>query len=217
MLTLTKPPSDGTAKDDPDCLHDIAAEFHRLRPRLLGIATRILRDRAEAEDIVQDAWIRWQTCDRTRVSNPTAFLVTTTTRLALNAAQTARARHERPVGTLLPEPVERTEDFAHRLECDEALDVGIQVLLQRLTTAERAAFVLRQAFEYPYGRIAGVLGTSETNARQLVSRATKHLAQQGGAAAEPDHPQLLPAFVAAARHGHVQVLERVLAPAAAAA
>jgi RNA polymerase sigma-70 factor (ECF subfamily) len=147
-----------------------------LRPRLLAIATRILGNASDGEDVVQDAWVRWQRCDRALVLNPTAFLVTTTTRLALNAAQSARARRESPVGAFLPEPADVTHDLAAAAEQREALALGIRLLRERLTPPERAAYVLRQAFAYPYGDIARLLETSEVNARQIVSRAGKRLA-----------------------------------------
>ncbi len=211
MLTLTTPPT-----DDTTALDGIAAQFDALRPRLVGVATRILGNRHEAEDIVQDAWVRWQMCDRTRVDNPTAFLVTTVTRLALNAAQTARARRERSVGTL-PDPVDPRTDLAEGIERDALLDAGIRVLLQRLAPIERAAFVLRHAFDYPYARIADLLATSETNARQLVSRAAKHLADERRTVAAPDRRPLLSAFASAARYGEITALERVLVPVPATA
>ena len=156
-------------------LDDAIAEFARLRPRLIGIASRILGGSAEAEDVVQDAWLRWQLYDRTMVRNPTAFLVTTTTRLAINAAQSARARYETFVETGAPEPADTSDDPTSRVERSEALEVGIRLLVQRLSPSERAAFVLRQAFDYPYPHIAEVLQTTEANARQLVSRAGKRV------------------------------------------
>jgi RNA polymerase sigma-70 factor, ECF subfamily len=167
----------GHPPNDEPSLDDGLGAFERLRPRLLGIAYRILGNRTDAEDIVQDAWLRWQTYDRTRVLNATAFLVTTTTRLAVNVAQSARVRRESYIGRGLPEPVD-TDDPTSGVERNEALEVGILLLMQRLTPTERAAYVLRHAFDYPYPQIAQVLQTSETNARQLVSRASKHLASE---------------------------------------
>ena len=188
------------------------SEFARLHPRLVAIAHRIVGSRTEAEDIVQDAWLRWQTYDRTTVLNSTAFLVTTTTRLAINAAQSARARRESSVGHWLHEPVATSDDPALGAERREALELGIRLLLQRLSSTERAAYVLRRAFDYPYAEIATMLQLTEANARQLVSRASKHLAAgQRHPTDRAEQERLLRAFVAAAHDGDVAALERLFA------
>jgi RNA polymerase sigma-70 factor (ECF subfamily) len=193
-------------------LKDASAAFTDVQRRLYGIAHRIVGNAADAEDIVQDAWIRWQTCDRRNVRNSTAFLVTMTTRLAINAAKSARVRHESYVGEWLPEPTDPRDDPAHEVEQVEVLGQGIQILLERLSPAERAAFVLRHAFGYPYPAIAHILGMTETNTRQLVSRAGKHLAaERHRATASNDRGRLLQAFMTAANGGDVAELEQVLA------
>jgi RNA polymerase sigma-70 factor (ECF subfamily) len=204
-----------TDQSDGEVRPDDVSDFVRVRPRLVGTAHRILGSWTEAEDIVQDAWLRWQTYDRTTVLNATAFLVTTTTRLAINAARSARARREAYVGHWLPEPVATSDDPALGVERSEALEHGILLLLQRLSPTERAAYVLRHAFDYPYPQIAAMLRLTEANVRQLVSRAGHHIA------AGPCHPtsraeqeRLVHAFVAAARHGEVAALERLLTPMA---
>lgn len=209
-LTSDRPTHPGRADR---CLERATTEFECLRPRLLGIARRVLGGQAEAEDIVQDAWMRWQTCDRTVVVNPTAFLVTTTTRLAINATQTARARREchlrRPV-----EPIDGRDGPAMDAERRADLELGLRLLLERLAPTERAAFILRHAFGYPYDRIAGLLRTTDTNARQLVSRAGRRVATDGrGSASDAELATLLPAFVSAARHGDVTGLEDLFAMA----
>jgi RNA polymerase sigma-70 factor, ECF subfamily len=214
--TLTTIRSTGPAAGE-DCLDDVADEFASIRPRLIGIAYRILGDRTEAEDIVQDTWLRWQMYDRTRVLNSTAFLVTATTRLAINAAQCARARRESYVGTWLPEPVDTSNDPAVGVERSDALEHGIRFLLQRLAPTERAAYVLRQAFDYAYPQIAGILQITEANARQLVSRATKHIAaERHQSANELEQRRLMRAFVAAAHRGEVGALEELFGGARAA-
>jgi RNA polymerase sigma-70 factor (ECF subfamily) len=191
-------------------LDDVAA-FGTLRPRLFGIAYRIVGRRTEAEDIVQDAWLRWQSCDRSAVANPTAFLVTTTTRLAITVAQSARVRRESYDHRWQSEPVARHEDPAVGAERSEALELGILALLQRLSPIERAAYVLRQAFDYPYTQIAEVLHTTETNARQRVSRATRNLATgRQRSVTRTDHKRLLHAFTIAAQGGSIAALEHVL-------
>ena len=203
--------SDRRTTDD-SCLDGDTAAFGEVRSRLMGIAYRILGSWSEAEDVVQDAWLRWQCYDRTTVVNPTAFLVTTTTRLAINAAQCARARRESYVGQWLPEPVAAGDDPALVAEHIDGLELGILLLLERLAPTERAAFVLHEAFDYPYPQIAQILQTTDVNARQLVSRARKHIARSRRRPANRDgRRQLLHAFVAAARHGEIDDLEKLFA------
>jgi RNA polymerase sigma-70 factor (ECF subfamily) len=159
-----------------DGLDHLGAEFGRLRPRLVGIARRILRNPSEAEDVVQEAWLRWQACDRTRVLDPAAFLVTTTARLAINVTQSARSRRETPVDRWALEPVDPKDDPATAVERRDELEQSLRLLEQRLSGAERTAYVLRQAYDLPYAEIAARLRTSEANARQHVSRAGKRFA-----------------------------------------
>jgi len=178
IVTLAdcRPTIDEADPDDAH-FHDAVAVFGGVRARLIGIACRILGSWNEAEDIVQDAWMRWQLCDRATVRNPTAFLVTTTTRLAINAAQSARVRRELYVGEWLPEPVALGEDPTLGVERSEGLELGIRLLREQLTPMERGAYVLHEAFCYPYTEIATMLQTTEGNARKLASRATRHLAE----------------------------------------
>ncbi|WNV86413.1 RNA polymerase sigma-70 factor [Umezawaea sp. Da 62-37] len=193
-------------------LDDAAAVFAGVRPRLFGIAYRMLGTTAEAEDVVQDAWLRWQACDRAAVLNPPAFLATTTTRLAINAAQSARARRETYIGPWLPEPVDTAADPALGAERGEALEFAILVLLERLTPTERAAYVLREAFDYSYPEIGDVVGVKDSNARQLVSRARKHVnAERREPVGSAEQRRLLTAFLAAAQQGDLAALEEILA------
>ncbi|MEU1619297.1 RNA polymerase sigma-70 factor [Streptomyces sp. NPDC005722] len=201
----------GDAEHDGS-LDEAAKVFTALRPRLFGIAYRMLGSAAEAEDVVQDVWLRWQAADRDVVENPTAFLTTATTRLAINVTQSARVRREGYVGPWLPEPVDTRADPALGAERGEAVEIAVLFLLERLTPTERAAYVLREAFDYPYREIAAVLDLSEANSRQLVSRARKHIA--AGRREQVDtaeHRRLLEAFVAAARAGDMAGLEKLLA------
>src|SRR5262245_35163674 len=122
--------------------------FAAVRPRLFGIAYRMLGTAVEAEDVVQEAWLRWQAADRGAVRDPEAFLVTTTTRLALNVVQSARKRRETYIGPWLPEPVDTRDDPELGAERREALALAVLVLLEKLSPAERAAYVLREAFDY---------------------------------------------------------------------
>jgi RNA polymerase sigma-70 factor (ECF subfamily) len=167
---------------------------------------------AEAEDVVQDAWTRWQSTDRGVVRDPQAFLTTTTTRLAINVLQSARTRRETYVGPWLPEPVDTSADPSVGAERAEALEFAVLMLLERLSPAERAAYVLREAFNYPHKEIAEVLRVEEANARQLVTRARQHVTDGRRArVSSGDQHRLLDAFVAASQTGDVAELERLFA------
>ncbi|MFI6007523.1 RNA polymerase sigma-70 factor [Streptomyces sp. NPDC051243] len=199
------------AEDDAGSLDRATRQFMAARPQLFGIAYRVLGSATEAEDIVQDAWLRWQKTDRTEVREPTAFLATVTTRLAINLAQSARMRRESYVGPWLPEPVDTRTDPQLGAERAEALDLAVLLLLEKLNPVERAAYVLREAFDYPYRRIADILETSEANTRQLVTRARKHLAAERSApVSSTAHRRLLEVFLTAARTGSLSELEDVL-------
>lgn len=192
-------------------LDDAATTFAAVRRRLFGIAYRILGSAADAEDVVQETWLRWQTTDRTVVRDAAAFLATTATRLAINVLQSARVRRESYVGPWLPEPVDTSADPELGAVRGEALEIGVLLLLEKLTPTERAAYVLSEAFDEPYAAIADTLQLSEANARQLASRARKHLAAERRARVGRDeHRRLLETFVEAARSGDLAALERLL-------
>jgi RNA polymerase sigma-70 factor (ECF subfamily) len=187
--------------------------FMSVRPRLFGIAYRMLRSAAEAEDIVQDVWVRWQKADRRLVRDATAFLATTATRLAINVMRSARSRRETHVGPWLPEPVDTSADPASRAERREALELGVLVLLEKLSAAERAAYILREAFDYTYRDIANVLRLEEANARQVVTRARRHVAiGRRMPASSTEQRRLLDSFIVAVQRGDVAGLEGLLAP-----
>lgn len=201
-----------TGPGDPGDLERAAEIFAEVRPRLFGIAYRMLGSAAEAEDLVQDVWLRWQGYDRATVHNPPAFLATTITRLAINAAQSARARRETYVGPWLPEPVDTGADPYLGAERGEALEFAVLLLLERLSPTERAAYVLREAFDYPYRQIADILQLNEPAVRQLVSRARKRvLVERRAPVSKEEQRRLLSAFVTAARAGDLTVLENLLA------
>ncbi|GFG50734.1 RNA polymerase subunit sigma-24 [Mycolicibacterium agri] len=202
-----------TAGDGASSGLDQATEdFIAVRGRLFGIAYRMLGSRTEAEDIVQDAWLRWQNYNRSTVADPAAFLATTTTRLCINALQSARARHETYIGPWLPEPIDTSSDPQLGAERGEALELVTLMLLERLPATERAAYVLREAFDYPYAQIGDVLQVKADNARQLVSRARKHIAAERRAPVDSaEQKRLLEALVAAAQQGDLQRLEALLA------
>ncbi len=207
-MTDTMPRDSG----GPGDLEQAAAVFTGVRRRLFGIAYRMLGSAAEAEDLVQDVWLRWQAYDRATVNSPTGFLVTVTTRLAINAAQSARARHETYVGPWLPEPVDTGADPYLGAERGEALEFAVLLLLERLSPTERAAYVLREAFDYPYPQIAEIVGLSEPAVRHLVSRARKRvLVERRAPVTGAEQRRLLTAFVAAARSGDLAALEELFA------
>jgi RNA polymerase sigma-70 factor (ECF subfamily) len=193
------------------CPDDGLSAFMSIRPRLFGIAYRMLGSAAEAEDIVQDVWVRWQTADRSLVRDAAAFLATTATRLAINVMQSARARRETCVGPWLSEPVDTSADPGLGAERGEALELGVELLVKKLSPRERAAYILREAFDYTYRDIANVLRLEESNARQVVTRARQHVGNgRGMPASSTEQRRLLDAFIAAAQHGDVAGLEGVL-------
>ena len=212
MLAMTPHPgsADEPATTDVD---DGATVFTAVRPRLFGLAYRMLGSAAEADDVVQDTWLRWQRTDRGKVANPEAFLVTVATRIAINVLQSARVRREQYVGPWLPEPVDTSSDPALGAERAEALELGVMMLLETLSPTERASYVLRQAFDYPYERIAGILHLTEANARQLVSRAGRRISAGGrsSVADSTEHRRLLHAFIGAAQRGDLAELEAMFA------
>lgn len=195
-----------------DDLDDAVAVFNQVRPRLMGIAYRMLGSHTEAEDLVQEVWLRWQAADRDAVQSPVAYLSTAVTRLAINASQSARARRETYIGPWLPEPVDTSADPYLGAEHGEALSFAVLLVLERLSPTERAAYILREAFDYPYDELAAMLQTSEAAVRQLVSRARKRIRAERRTEVSGDQQKtLLTAFVAAARSGDLAVLEQLLA------
>jgi RNA polymerase sigma-70 factor, ECF subfamily len=192
-----------------------AALFQTTRPRLFGIAYRVLGSASEADDVVQETWIRWQGTDRSKVRDAAAFLATTTTRLAINVTQSARARRETYIGPRLVDSVDAAANPSLDAEQSAALESAVLMLLQKLPPAERAAYVLREAFDYPYGHISQVLALSEANARQLVTRARRRLCgEHRRPVGATEHERLLDAFVAAAQTGDLATLEQALAAGA---
>jgi RNA polymerase sigma factor (sigma-70 family) len=189
-----------------------ASVFLTTRPRLFGIALRVLDDPGEAEDVVQEAWLRWERADRSAVDSPPAFLAMTTTRLALNVAQSARRRRETSTGPSLPEVADRGVSPETAAERHEAVGAAVLLLLERLTPAERAAYILRKAFDYPYRRISEVLHLGADHTRQLVRRAHARLAgERRQPVSTAAHRSLVRTFLAASRTGDLAGLEELLA------
>ena len=196
---------------DVSHLDGATAVFLRSRSRLFGVAYRMLGTVAEAEDAVQETWVRWQTADRSHVHDPVAYLVSVTTRLAINISRSVQSRRETYIGPWLPEPVDTSADLTLGAERGEALELAVLLLLERLPPTERAAYVLREAFEYSHHQIAEVLELTESNVRQIVTRARKHVTSERRApASKAEHERLLRAFITAAQQGELAALERLL-------
>lgn len=191
---------------------DALAEFLAVRGRLIGIAYRMLGNATEAEDIVQDVWLRWQLTDNRTIRSPRAFLVTATTRLAINVLQSARVRRETGANESSPDPVATDLDPDRQAERNDAIDHAMRLLLETLSPVERAAYVLREAFSYSYREISRILRVQEANARQLVTRARARVTRDGRKTASASDRRLLrDAFLAASRGGDLSRLERLFA------
>ena len=202
--------------DPTSVLEQEASDFLALRPRLMRVAFRIVGSSSEAEDIVQDVWLRWQTTNRAVVWDPPAFLARTSAHLAINLVQSARSRREVALDPRLPEPIDTSAGPELGIERGEALGFAVLLLLEKLTPQERAAFILREAFDYSYGQIASILQLTEVNTRQLVSRGRKHIASpRRQSFSQHQHRRLLEAFLVASQKGDVADLERLLASDAA--
>ena len=188
--------------------------FEANRRRLFGLAYRLLGEASEAEDVVQDAYLRWERSDR--AVSPEAWLTKVVTNLCLNRLTSARAQRDRYVGTWLPEPVFTDRGVLGPLETveqRESLSLGMLVLLERLTPPERAAFVLREAFGHSHREIAEILELDEAHVRQLYRRAREHVgAPRKRFDATPEQRRkLVERFLAATVGGDVRELERLLA------
>lgn len=194
---------------------ELVAEFTAHRARLFGLAYRLLGSAADAEDIVQEAFLRWSGTDRAVIDSPGAWLAKTVTNLCLNQLSSARARREQYVGPWLPEPVS-TEDGTlgpfEQAQQRESVSMALLAVLEQLTPTERAVFVLREAFDYDHRSIAEVLECSQANSRQLYRRATDRL-REARARFEPNREawqQLVERFLAAARGHDLTQLEQLL-------
>ncbi|MGW0827252.1 RNA polymerase sigma-70 factor [Streptomyces sp. NPDC002845] len=194
---METPESTGSATEQTE-------QFEAYRPLLLGLAYRLLGSMWDAEDVVQDAYLRWTGTDRTEIREPRAFLITVVSRLALDQLRSARVTREAYTGPWLPEPV--ATDALGPLDTAELRDTVAYAtvhLMERLSPPERAVFVLREAFETPYDEIARILGTSAPNCRQLHHRAGRRLAsgRDKFTLAEDEHAKLLTRFLQAAQSG----------------
>ncbi|MBK0394914.1 RNA polymerase sigma-70 factor [Ramlibacter algicola] len=199
----------------PGCVDPPGDVFVLLRPRLLGIAYRMLGLRADAEDIVQDVWLRWRDTDRSSVQCAEAWLVTATTRLSIDRLRAAKAERATYAGEWLPEPIVDVEERTPETIAERADELSLAFLhvLERLAPEERAAYLLRHAFDYDYGEIADMLGKNEPAVRQAVHRATERLKLDRPRFDVPrdTHLRLLQRFVSAASSGDRSAIRALLA------
>jgi RNA polymerase sigma-70 factor, ECF subfamily len=194
------------------------ATFSQYRGLLFSVAYRMLGSVADAEDMLQETFIRWQQAANDEIRSPRAFLVTVITRLSINQLQSARVRREEYVGEWLPEPLvtdprgDPGSDPLGALKVDESLSMAFLLLLERLTPMERAVFLLREVFEYEYAEIAKVLGQREANCRQILRRARQHVGDLRRRFDAParEHDELLKRFVQAVRKGEMEGLVELL-------
>ncbi|MET9197227.1 RNA polymerase sigma-70 factor [Streptomyces olivaceus] len=199
---------------------DIAADvFEEHRPVLLGVAYRMLGRLADAEDVVQEAWLRWSGADRSAVREPRGYLVRVTTRLAVDRLRQIKSRGETYVGPWLPEPCvthfgNSGPDTAEQAVLADSVSLAVLVVLESLSPLERAVFVLREAFGYPYAEIAAMLERGEPAVRQLAGRARRHVDERRPRY-DVDPAQrrdLTERFLAAAAGGDLAALLELLAP-----
>ena len=189
--------------------------FSEHRNLLFSIAYRMMGTVADAEDVLQDAFIRWQQAPRDDIRSPKAFLVTIVSRLCLNSLQSARSQREQYVGQWLPEPVvtDAASDPASGVSADESMSMAFLVVLERLNPIERAVFLLREVFDYEYAEISAAVGRTEANCRQILRRAKEHVraARPRFTPSARDRSDLLPRFVQAATKGDLDGLIELLA------
>ncbi len=196
----------------------VASEFEQLRPYLLRLAYSHLGSLAEAEDVVQEAWLRLERVDRTEIRDLRAWLTTTVARLSLGALTSARARRERYVGTWLPEPVVADgaggEDPSDRITLDESVSMAMLVVLESLSPAERSAFLLHDVFGYSFEEVATIVGRTAAACRQLGSRARRRVEEQRPRypASAQEQREIVEAFTTAVANGDIQALLGLLDP-----
>jgi RNA polymerase sigma-70 factor, ECF subfamily len=191
-----------------------AERFAQARPRLLRLAYSELGDFGEAEDVVQDAWLRLERADAAAIDNLDGWLTTVVARLALDRLRSARARRESYVGPWLPEPLASDADPADRVTLDESVSYALLVVLEQLSPAERTAFVLHDVFDVPFGDVADVVGRTPEAVRQLASRARRHVKDERPRlpASRGEHDRAVRAFALAAAEGDLEGLVAVLDP-----
>ncbi|MEU6663952.1 RNA polymerase sigma factor SigJ [Streptomyces sp. NPDC046821] len=197
----------------------VIEEFEEHRPVLMGVVYRMLGRVADAEDVVQDAWLRWSQADRDEVREPRAYLVRVATRLAIDRLRQAQTRREAYVGPWLPEPLvtdygPTAPDTAETAVLADSVSLAVLVVLESLSPLERAVFVLREAFGFPFAEIAATLERSESAVRQLAGRARRHVDERRPRyEVDPvERRDLTERFLAAATGGDLEGLMALLAP-----
>jgi RNA polymerase sigma-70 factor, ECF subfamily len=205
----------GEAKT-PDATGSVRlATFDQHRSLLFSVAYRMLGTVADAEDMLQETFIRWQQADEEEIRSPRAFLITIISRLCINHLQSARVRREEYVGQWLPEPIvtDPANDPLSIIRVDESLSMAFLILMERLTPVERAVFLLREVFEYEYAEIAAILGQSEVNCRQILRRSRQHVSAMRPRfkVSAQKKSELLERFLRATASGDVNQLIAVLA------
>ena len=190
-----------------------AERFAQARPRLLRLAYSELGDLGEAEDVVQEAWLRLERVDADAIENLDGWLTTVVGRLALDRLRSARVRRETYVGPWLPEPLV-SDDPADRVTLDESVSYALLTVLEQLSPAERTAFVLHDVFDVPFGEVAEVVGRTPEAVRQLASRARRHVKRERPhlTASSDEHDRAVRAFAQAAAEGDLESLVAVLDP-----
>jgi RNA polymerase sigma-70 factor (ECF subfamily) len=198
----------------PPYRRDSARIFDEHRALLISVAYRILGSVTDAEDTVQESWLRWSGVNPSDVRDPRAFLVRVTTRLAIDRLRRAKARRESYVGPWLPEPILTGRDVAEDVALAESVSMAMLVVLETLSPLERAVFVLREAFGMPYAEIADVLGRKEEAVRQLAHRARDHVQERRSRfdADESEQRRVTERFLEATSTGDLEALMAVLSP-----
>jgi RNA polymerase sigma-70 factor (ECF subfamily) len=191
--------------DDPFVTH---------RSLLFTVAYEMLGSASDAEDVLQESWLRWADVDRSQVRDPRAYLIRVVTRQALNRLRTLSRRREEYIGEWLPEPLLTSPDVAEDVELAESVSFAMLTVLETLGPTERAVFVLREVFEMPYGEIAEAIGKSAATVRQIARRAREHVSAQRPRVqvSRSEQQAVLERFLAALRTGQLQELMEVMAP-----
>jgi RNA polymerase sigma factor (sigma-70 family) len=208
IMTNSLPPADES---------DATRVFDEHRELLMGVAYRVLGRVSDAEDVVQEAWLRWAKVDPAEVADPRSFLVRVTTRLAIDRLRRVKARRESYVGPWLPEPLITDRDVAEDVALAESVSMAMLVVLETLSPLERAVFVLREAFGMPYAEIAEILGRSDVAVRQLARRARDHVRERAHRfeTDQATRQRVTERFLTASTSGDLNALMEVLAPGVA--
>lgn len=190
---------------------DALEVFNEHRPLLFSVAYRMLGSGADAQDLVQESYLRWRSAPHASIESPKAYLMTLITRLAIDQLRSAQARREEYVGSWLPEPVVEAQ-LHEPAELAESLSMAFLLLLERLAPVERAVFLLKEIFDYDYHEIAEIVGKSEDNCRQIVVRSRKHLKEDRPRfdVARTEHQAIVQRFLAACQTGDMPALLALL-------